>query len=85
MYISVITDFKMKTQRAGKSLTLDSILEMTVNELGMHLRNREQDTTAVTKPERQKRLIKLLSGNTTPEREEQSMLEYTVFDWRCTA
>src|SRR6218665_3621386 len=51
---------------ATGGLTLDSILDMTVEELGMQLIHRGQDIKGLNKPERQKRLIRLL-GEATEE------------------
>ena len=50
---------------------MDSILDMTVDELGMHLTNRGQDAKGLTKPERQKRLVRLLGEEVTPVEEER--------------
>src|SRR6218665_131353 len=49
---------------ATGGLTLDSILDMTVEELGMQLIHRCQDIKGLNKPERQKRLIRLLGKET---------------------
>src|SRR6218665_649877 len=49
---------------ATGGLTLDSILDMTVDELGMQLINRGQDIKGLNKTERQKRLIRLLGKET---------------------
>src|SRR6218665_3203896 len=49
---------------ATGGLTLDSILDMTVEELGMQLINRGQEIRGLTNPERQKRLIRLLGEET---------------------
>src|SRR6218665_2720669 len=49
---------------ATGGLTLDSILDMTVEELGMQLIHRGQDIKGLNKPERQKRLIRLLGKET---------------------
>src|SRR6218665_318964 len=49
---------------ATGGLTLDSILDMNVDELGMQLINRGQDIKGLNKPDRQKRLIRLLGKET---------------------
>src|SRR6218665_3006479 len=49
---------------ATGGLTLDSILDMTMEELGMQLINRGQEIKGLNKPERQKRLIRLLGEET---------------------
>src|SRR6218665_3197970 len=49
---------------ATGGLTLDSILDMTMEELGMQLINRGEDMKGLNKPERQKRLIRLLGKET---------------------
>src|SRR6218665_106397 len=49
---------------ATGGLTLDYILDMTVEELGMQLINRGQEIKGLNKPERQKRLIRLLGEET---------------------
>src|SRR6218665_390094 len=56
---------------ATGGLTLDSILDMTVDELGMQLINRGQDIKGLNKPERQKRLIRLLGKETEEPVEEE--------------
>src|SRR6218665_2692588 len=49
---------------ATGGLTLDSILDMIVEELGMQLIHRGQEIKGLNKPERQKRLIRLLGDET---------------------
>src|SRR6218665_1578041 len=49
---------------ATGGLTLDSILDMTVEDLGMQLIYRGQEIKGLNKPERQKRLIRLLGKET---------------------
>src|SRR6218665_2248754 len=49
---------------ATGGLTLDSILNMNVDELGMQLINRGQDIKGLNKPDRQKCLIRLLGKET---------------------
>ena len=48
---------------------MDDILDMNVDELGVQLMEGGQATRRLTKPKRQK-LLKLLSDERTPEREE---------------
>src|SRR6218665_3557031 len=63
VFVCIFGPFRRGKMATG-GLTLDSILDMTVDELGMQLINRGQDIKGLNKPERQKRLIRLLGKET---------------------
>src|SRR6218665_3542304 len=63
VFVCIFGPFRRGKMGTG-GLTLDSILDMTVDELGMQLINRGQDIKGLNKPERQKRLIRLLGKET---------------------
>src|SRR6218665_822186 len=63
VFVCIFGPFRGGKMATG-GLTLDSILDMTVEELGMQLIHRGQDIKGLKKPERQKRLIRLLGKET---------------------
>src|SRR6218665_1104507 len=63
VFVCIFGPFRGGKMATG-GLTLDSILDMTVEELGMQLIHRGQDIKGLNKPERQKRLIRLWGKET---------------------
>src|SRR6218665_2253537 len=63
VFVCIFGPFRRGKMATG-GLTLDSILDMTVDELGIQLISRGQDIKGLNKPDRQKRLIRLLGKET---------------------
>src|SRR6218665_3384963 len=81
VFVCIFGPFRRGKMATG-GLTLDSLLNMNVDELGMQLINRGQDIKGLNKPDRQKCLIRLLGKETeevAPVEEERYGSRESVF------